>query len=292
MQDPEEQEQDAIEVVGVDNAVGFLKHTFTESVKRLFETHVQTLKSQRDEKRAKLQVRTIVDSHALAVGSGADMGTCGTLSGDALQGDINFQNVKDYLNMIDQRGYERSPHQLRFHDAFMRATARVIYRDDWSRRESEIKKKHNWDKTPSEILISTPRRFGKTFAIAIFVAAMSLSFGFECVIFSPARRASRKLLERIVEFIKLLDGEKNIIEYNQEQCRLTSKDGKKSLIRSFPSKVRRAPFKLSLTQTFLTLSVCAVFTGFGKHKLFSVSNPVAPEHAPPPPSPSTHTKHS
>ena len=55
--------------------------------------------------------------------------------------------------------------------------------------------------------------------------------------FSPARRASRKLLERIVEFIKLAGGEKRICEYNQEACRITAFDGKKSLIRSFPSKV-------------------------------------------------------
>lgn len=57
------------------------------------------------------------------------------------------------------------------------------------------------------------------------------------VVFSPARRASRKLLERIVEFVKLAGGEKRIVEYNQEACRLTSFEGKKSLIRSFPSKV-------------------------------------------------------
>tara|TARA_X000000368_G_scaffold270393_1_gene214304 strand:- start:177 stop:458 length:282 start_codon:yes stop_codon:yes gene_type:complete len=51
----------------------------------------------------------------------------------------------------------------------------------------------------------------------------------------PARRASRKLLERIVEFVRLAGGESKIVEYNQEACRLHSFDGKKSLIRSFPS---------------------------------------------------------
>ena len=86
-------------------------------------------------------------------------------------------------------------------------------------------------------MISTPRRFGKTFSIAIFCAALAMSFGTEIVVFSPARRASRKLLERMVEFIRLLDGDDLIVEYNQEQCRVRSYDGKSSLIRSFPSKV-------------------------------------------------------
>jgi tRNA(Met) C34 N-acetyltransferase TmcA len=81
------------------------------------------------------------------------------------------------------------------------------------------------------------RRFGKTFSIAIFTAAMALATSCEVVIFSPARRASRKLLERVVEFLKVLDCEDRIVEFNQEACRIQSYDGKKSLIRSFPSKV-------------------------------------------------------
>lgn len=71
-------------------------------------------------------------------------------------------------------------------------------------------------------------------SIAIFVACLSLAFGLETVVFSPARRASRKLLERIVEFVRLAGGGGRIVEYNQEACRVESFDGKKSLIRSFP----------------------------------------------------------
>ncbi len=54
---------------------------------------------------------------------------------------------------------------------------------------------------------------------------------------SPARRASRKLLERIVEFVRLVGCDDKIVEYNQEQCRVRAYDGNSSLIRSFPSKV-------------------------------------------------------
>ena len=86
-----------------------------------------------------------------------------------------------------------------------------------------------------ELSCQHPLPFSRS--IAIFCACLALSFGLEIVVFSPARRASRKLLERIVEFIKLAGGEKRICEYNQEACRITAFDGKKSLIRSFPSKV-------------------------------------------------------
>ncbi len=41
-----------------------------------------------------------------------------------------------------------------------------------------------------------------------------------------------------VEFIRVLDCEDHIVEYNQEACRVVSfNGGKKSLIRSFPSKL-------------------------------------------------------
>ena len=64
---------------------------------------------------------------------------------------------------------------------------------------------------------------------------MILTTKIELVIFSPARRASRKLLERIIEFTRLLGHEP--CEYNQEQARVHTYDGQKALVRSFPSKV-------------------------------------------------------
>ena len=86
-----------------------------------------------------------------------------------------------------------------------------------------------------ECCCGRPRRFGKTFSIAIFTACLALSMKCEIVVFSPARRASRKLLERMIEFVRLLGHEP--IEFNQEQARMRSYDGQESLIRSFPSKV-------------------------------------------------------
>ena len=58
----------------------------------------------------------------------------------------------------------------------------------------------------------------KTFSIAIFCACLALAQGLEIVVFSPARRASRKLLERIVEFINLAGGNEKICEYNQARA--------------------------------------------------------------------------
>ena len=83
--------------------------------------------------------------------------------GDVYQGDVNIRTLRTLLSIIDGRGFERSPHQMRFHSAFERATARVTYRADWETQRPAIMKKHEWKSCPGEVMISTPRRFGKTF---------------------------------------------------------------------------------------------------------------------------------
>ena len=61
---------------------------------------------------------------------------------------------------------------------------------------------------------------------------------------SPARRASRKLLERVIEFVNIL-GHKPI-EFNQEQARMKCYNGEESLIRSFPCAAAMPTFPASL----------------------------------------------
>jgi hypothetical protein len=82
------------------------------------------------------------------------------LPGDQFAGDVNMRTLDRLLKRIDQRGYERSSQQLEFHAAFMRACGRILYRKDWGTRKPEIMAKHGWTKCNSEVLISTPRRFG------------------------------------------------------------------------------------------------------------------------------------
>jgi len=55
--------------------------------------------------------------------------------------------------LTDSLPLRRSAHQLKFHSSFERATARVLYRDDWGTQRPAIMKKNNWDTCPSEVLI-------------------------------------------------------------------------------------------------------------------------------------------
>ena len=42
-----------------------------------------------------------------------------------------------------------------------------MYREDWGVQKPAIMQKHGWESCPGEVLISTPRRFGKTFRQAL-----------------------------------------------------------------------------------------------------------------------------
>ena len=130
---------------------------------------------------------------------------------DKFLGDSRLRTLKVLLKRVDDNGFERSRHQVRqspnsnydifdflfylpkvqFHDAFFRACARVLYKEAFAIKKKEILDLNGWSSAPSEVLISTPRRFGKTFSISMFVACISLSMSVDIVIFSPARRASR-----------------------------------------------------------------------------------------------------
>jgi hypothetical protein len=192
-----------------------------------FDKHAKAVQTALEKRRERLQFASntyeeLVED-AMVDTEDVDAGLGVWKEGDIYQGDVNLRTLNALLERVDQRGFERSPHQLEFHAAFFEACSRIIFKDDWEVSKPQICRKYGWEEVKSEVMISTPRRFGKTYrhaarvpvgtsrlptqtpfalrvrSIAIFCACLSLAFGLEIVVFSPARRASRKLLERIVE---------------------------------------------------------------------------------------------
>lgn len=74
---------------------------------------------------------------------------------------------------------------------------------------------------------------------------------------SPDSPASYTLVFR-GRFVRLAGGEKRICEYNQEACRLTAFDGRKSLIRSFPCAALLSALPLHALPT----SLCSFVSQF------------------------------
>lgn len=163
-----------------------LQSIFSDDISAFFSSHVQHLKKRRKQRLSLLALKTVVESQETAlIENNQDDDTLfedsqplviptsvnnvdddtalnvATLPSDEFEGDLVLRRLQILLNRVDERGYLRSRQQVRFHDAFIRATSRVIYKSDWSSSRPRIVEKNGWEKTPSEILISTPRRFGK-----------------------------------------------------------------------------------------------------------------------------------
>ena len=145
----------------------------SDVIKSAFVEHSQHLREARRKRRQSLQVQTVVGdtagSSSTAIVPGGQQSNehvefGEVLTSDSYDGDSVMRTLQKLLSMVDDRGFARSPQQVQFHDAFIRACSRVMYRDDWSMNKPAIMKHNAWQDCPSQILVSTPRRFGKTFS--------------------------------------------------------------------------------------------------------------------------------
>jgi len=133
-----------------------------------FEQHSASLRKRARERQDEVRPRSHLDAYA----SDED-GDRVRDDSEALQevqngqkvfvGDKRLANVRRLLARVDDRGFERSANQVRFHEAFLRASGRCIYKEEWEVHRRAIMKKNKWHSDCSEIIVSTPRRFGKTF---------------------------------------------------------------------------------------------------------------------------------
>ena len=129
-----------------------------------------------------------------------------------VSGDTRLHNLRQTLEMFDNCGFMRSFQQRLFHEAFIRACIKHIYKDDFASCAARLMRENRWVDIKQEVMITTPRRFGKTFSVALYVAAYAYSQpNCEISIFSTGRRASKKLLHTIFKFVIKLPNGNNMI---------------------------------------------------------------------------------
>lgn len=160
-------------------------------------------------------------------------------------GDVRVRTIRRVLDTYD--GFARSDAQKSFHDAFTKAIMPHIYgAGDFERFREKILSDNGMVRVNYEILVCTPRRFGKTTAVSMWCAAL-----LACVpdmwisVFSTGQRASSSLLDQTAKFFRMLEvtaecrgGDENILKKNQEE--LFTRGAKPSDVRrmfSYPSTV-------------------------------------------------------
>ena len=176
--------------------------------------------------------RRVIDTTLPRRRSGMQGGTSSVVS----LGDSRLAAIRDVL----ENGYvfTRSNTQRKFHEAFLNSCVRFLYSHDASPPDfREIMEKNNWVDIRQQCLCMTPRRFGKTVAVGMFVAAMALVVpGSDQAIFSTGRRASSKLLELVAKLIaEVPGGTERIAKSNQETVWVSHPCGSVAKINSYPS---------------------------------------------------------
>jgi hypothetical protein len=175
-----------------------------------------------------------------------------------LDGFDRIERCREALCALDNSGWKRSFHQRAFHESYIRACARVFFKTDppahFEKNQQRLLELNNWAHISQEVLVSTPRRFGKTISISMFAAALIVSApAIECSIYSTCKRISTKLLRMVVRFIAIIHEKLNLPPYkelrlNQEEVVLQGPENAEDIrtVNSYPSRVCPLPLPVGL----------------------------------------------
>lgn len=160
---------------------------------------------------------TAAEAHLRRVRPRVEIACAPPESHDTDQGDANLAGIMRTLEAFGMR----SEDQKHFHNMFIEASLPHIYggRTAWPQVAERVMERMKIGKIQSEVFVLTPRRWGKTTSVAMFVAAVMLNVpGITVAVYSVAKRASGGVMSKVCEYINMIEGAKErVIVRNQEQ---------------------------------------------------------------------------
>ena len=148
--------------------------------------------------------------------------------------------LAELMRMLDCFGMQRSRIQKQLHRGMAGSVMQRMFCSDSDANMRLGMFQHGIESSKQQFMAITPRRFGKTTAVAMFVAAFALAVsGSVTAIFSTGRRASNLLLQQIKAMILAIPSAgARIACSNVETITLDCGGGVFSKISSFPGKAR------------------------------------------------------
>lgn len=148
---------------------------------------------------------------------------------------------------LDSFGIIRTPTQKLFHFWFTQAILPRVYGEEWDTSATRVLRKFGVTRTRTEVMVMTPRRFGKTWSVAMFVVAVLLSVpGIKIAIFSTGKRASSSLMKIALEMLgKIKGATRRICKETSEELSICTQP--LSIGKSATSNEARAARSLSTT---------------------------------------------
>jgi len=156
------------------------------------------------------------------------------------EGDVIVKAVNDAMEHLDNNGFMRSSHQRLFHRAFMMASLEQFYRQDLQRNLVRLLREYGASELHSEVAIMTPRRFGKTWGLAMWAACMLVvGRDHDTCIYSTGARVSKMMLQTILRMVRILQEKFGgaIISINKnEEVVYETAQGYVNSINAYPAK--------------------------------------------------------
>jgi hypothetical protein len=165
------------------------------------------------------------------------------------------EKLRDLKFWLDHLGLKRHIHQIRFHEHMIKASLSKIYETEWETQYESIMKTFDIEKMKRELLFSCPRRFGKTFSVALYCAAYMLSVpNCQVAVFSTGKRTAKKLMMLILSFLARFPGFEDHIEIkNQEDLVLKFGPFDNRQLSCYPSTVKVSLFVKSTSSLFFVV---------------------------------------
>lgn len=179
---------------------------------------------------------------------------------DRRTGDLMLDSLFNCLATFDDTKFERSPPQMEMHMIWTQACLRQIYGGEYLSKQPELMQRFGVSTFQSLVAIFATRRFGKTFAMAQFIAAFIWTQERSVInVFSLSRRASKSMVDKILMMLGMLVGGVENLETkvkNQEVLTVVNPLGIQSTVYSYPCSKIRLCFFVCLS---ISLCVCVLF---------------------------------
>ena len=165
-------------------------------------------------------------------------------------GDQMLESLEVCLAKFDTTEFRRSPEQKEMHLLWTQASVAQIYAAEYASKLPELLRRYKVPIFWPFVAIFATRRFGKTFAMAMFVAAFLWTQQRSVIsVFSISQRTSKAMMDKILMMLQKLvpkDKELQVVTKNQEELRIINSIGVASNVYSYPcSEIR--PFSVSVS---------------------------------------------
>ena len=130
---------------------------------------------------------------------------------EVCEGDLRLDAIN---HTLDSFRWTRTAAQVMFHNYFTQAMLKRVYGSSWEANAVRVLAEHGLTDLETEVMIMTPRRYGKTVAVSMWVVPALLHIpGIEIGIFSTGQRASSMLMGMAAGFLREIDGaERRIVK--------------------------------------------------------------------------------